>query len=847
MSYPSFAEISDALLSGHATTLADPVLAHGRLRTDETGRPRVHGGTFALVFEVDGADGRRYALRCFHKPLDAIDLRYDAIARHLVRCHSPHFVDFEFQPRGLRTESGWHPVLRMDWAAGPTLAAYVAAHRRDPARLLETRNALRALARNLAAIGVAHGDIQPTNLVVGSPSRLVLVDYDGLFVPDLSPFRSPELGQRNFQHPGRRSRHFDAGLDAFSIAVVDLALDALRSVPELWEETTSGPDAFLLRAADFADPAGSPVFHRISRIPGLKERTERLAGACLSTYNAIPSLEQLLAEGPQGAPHIVFKRSRAGASRPPYLSPHAILDASDFAHCCARVGDRVEMIGPVHRRVAETQAGTNSAMERIELGPAGHDMVCVRLPAAVADEAFGSTGRAAAEDWLCATGLLEPVTSEIVDGRRQKFLTLAVDDAGQARRITREEAAYRAQGIGRHPATDADQGVRTDPVEADRPEPSLARTVLTAATVVTAAPPDRIAVAPPPKPAAFRPQLEPAAKAERRGPQTARGTWLGTALVIAIASTLWWVSLPRHTSPIGTTSDSDERPREPAAPSTAAVAVPPSDAEAVPPAETGPAAERPGLAPPAASTWMSLEGVRGAALAGASVTIETSGSEPAAEFVASNGAPLPGLSARHVDLLYQATYGEQQAIIAGILRCPAVASGRCAADRPFWLEAGPGEAPRIRLVPGLGTGAAQIKLVSSDLGPRIDLGLWNGEHRSVDLTGTGNLLVTRQLVPPKPLDRAECLVVIRSLEACAASRDCTSVAASAGRLSDRQRERLEFMYHQSTGLDAAAFRALCIRSCELGLTPSAAFVRRTTCNGAAEGQWSAGEVASLLD
>jgi len=34
MSYPSFAEISDALLSGHATTLADPVLAHGRLRTD---------------------------------------------------------------------------------------------------------------------------------------------------------------------------------------------------------------------------------------------------------------------------------------------------------------------------------------------------------------------------------------------------------------------------------------------------------------------------------------------------------------------------------------------------------------------------------------------------------------------------------------------------------------------------------------------------------------------------------------------------------------------------------------------------------------------------------------------
>jgi hypothetical protein len=847
MSCPSFAEICDALLSGMETALADPVLAHGRLRTDETGRPRVHGGTFALVFEIDGTDGRRYALRCFHKALDAIDLRYDAIGRHLVRCRSPHFVDFEFQPRGIHTESGRYPVLRMDWAPGPTLAAYVAAHRRDPARLLETRDALRSLARNLAANGVAHGDIQPTNLVVESPSRLVLVDYDGLFVPDLSPFRSPELGQRNFQHPGRRARHFDAALDAFSIAVVDLALDALRLAPELWEETESGPDAFLLRAADFADPASSPVFRRISRIAGLKERAERLAGACLSTFSAIPPLEQLLADSAPGAPRIVFKRDGGGTSRAPYVSPYVILDAIDFAHCCARVGDRVEMIGQVHRRVAETPAGTTHAVERIELGPEGHDMVCVRLPAAVADEAFGRAGSAAARDWLCASGLLEPVTSEIVDGRRQKFLTLAVDDAGQVQCITREEAVYRAQGIGRHPATDADQGVRTDPVEADRAEPALAGREQTAAAVASTVPPHRIAVPPAPNPAPPRPQDRPVTIPTRRGPPPARGTWLGTALVVAIASTLWWVSSPMHTPPLTTTPVSDGPGDRPAEPVPAAINNPPGETRVALPVAAGPDAAETAPSPPAPPTWTPLEGARSAELAGTRVTVETSDDEPAAEFITADGVPVPGLSARHIRLLYQASYGEKQEAIAGILRCPAMNAGRCAPDRPFWLEAGPDEAPRIRLIPGLGSGADRIELLSTDLGPRIDLGLWNGERRSVDLTGAGNLLVARQLVPPRPLDRADCRVVLRSLEACAASRDCSSVAASAGQLSDPQRERLESMYHRSTGLDAAAFRAICVRSCELGLTPSAAFVRRAACNGSAEGQWSGGDGDSLLD
>jgi hypothetical protein len=34
------------------------------------------------------------------------------------------------------------------------------------------------------------------------------------------------------------------------------------------------------------------------------------------------------------------------------------------------------------------------------------------------------------------------------------------------------------------------------------------------------------------------------------------------------------------------------------------------------------------------------------------------------------------------------------------------------------------------------------------------------------------------------------------------------------------------------------FRSVCVRSCELGLTPTSTLVRREVCGGAAAGQWS---------
>ena len=158
MHYPSLAEYSDALQLSLGIALSDPLLAGGTLRSRGPGQPVVRSGNFALTFEVV-ADGRSYAVRCFHKPSDSLQVRYAAIGSHLRRIRGTCFVDFEFQPSGITTESGTYPIVRMDWAHGQTLAAFVAAHLDDADGLQQLRMSLRAISRELHRRGIAHGDI----------------------------------------------------------------------------------------------------------------------------------------------------------------------------------------------------------------------------------------------------------------------------------------------------------------------------------------------------------------------------------------------------------------------------------------------------------------------------------------------------------------------------------------------------------------------------------------------------------------------------------------------------------------------------------------------------------------
>ena len=473
MHYPSLAEYSDALQLSLSIALSDPLLGRGTLRSRGPGQPVVRSGNFALTFEVV-ADGRTYAVRCFHKPSDSLQARYAAIGSYLRRIRSTCFVAFEFQPSGITTESGTYPIVRMDWAHGQTLAAFVAAHRADSDALQQLRMSLRGVSRELLRHGIGHGDIQPTNVIVESATQLRLIDYDGLFVPQLAGLQSTELGQRNFQHSGRRGRHFDASLDSFAFSLLDLTLHALSRRPELWEQSDSDADAFILRAADIADPADSPAFSLLASVPELEQRVRNFAAICAAPFEQVPTFEDFL-EG-RNIPNrpVVFTGSAALPLRREYVPACDVVDATNFAQCCSHVGDRVEMIGKIVRVWMDSSAPTDTPCLRVEFANQAHDMACLKIwPEALAD------GQNVPDptwmgQWVRAIGLVEPVHSAGFGAGQHKDVAISITDSSQLHRLTAVEArrCLRGQRSRTRPVLDTTAGVKTDRVVSDAaPQP----------------------------------------------------------------------------------------------------------------------------------------------------------------------------------------------------------------------------------------------------------------------------------------------------------------------------------------------------------------------------------------
>ena len=92
----------------------------------------------------------------------------------------PSTVAFDYQPEGVRVAGRSYPILKMAWAEGEGLAEFTARHLEDLETLRALAEAWRALLADLAAAGVAHGDLQHGNVLVrtdGGAIRLELASH----------------------------------------------------------------------------------------------------------------------------------------------------------------------------------------------------------------------------------------------------------------------------------------------------------------------------------------------------------------------------------------------------------------------------------------------------------------------------------------------------------------------------------------------------------------------------------------------------------------------------------------------------------------------------------------------
>lgn len=350
MPYPSLEQYNQAFQL-HNKLLSDPELRSGSVATTGLGLPLAISGGFALTYTIKSGS-KKYAVRCFHRESKALERRYEAISRKISSLHSPYFLDFQFQPQGIKVEGMPYPIVKMAWAKGETLGEFLEINRNSPQAIAKLSASLESLAAFLEKEKIAHGDFQTGNLMVSDGGATVqLIDYDGMYVDEIKILGSAELGHVNFQHPKRKlTNPFNHTLDRFSLISLWLALKALKADPSIWDKTNSELDAIVFRANDFSDPGSSHTLRLLACIKTLSTDIKSFAAVCASSMERTPALADFIAGRNIPVPLAEINITglvQPGKPKPGYIGAYDVLSALDYAACLCRVGDKVEVIGKI--------------------------------------------------------------------------------------------------------------------------------------------------------------------------------------------------------------------------------------------------------------------------------------------------------------------------------------------------------------------------------------------------------------------------------------------------------------------------------------------------------------------
>jgi hypothetical protein len=289
--FPSFADYQSALQHPEIS-FSSNFLRQGLVESDLWGFPRVRSGGFALTYKIELKDNT-WAARCFHRAVRDRAIRYAQICQTLEQLSLPFFVRTRYFQHGIAVHGKPFPISIVEWIEGESLENYVFHHLDHPEDLAAISEKFRDVCRVLESNDLAHGDLSHRNIMIKS-GEIYLIDYDGMYVPALNGRKSSELGNIHFQHPLRSNIDFNEKLDRFSAIVIYLALISLAAEPGLWQRFQSGGEGLLFQRSDFLAPSSSRLLRSLENLPEISRYIPIFKQICLSSMDAIPSLEELI-------------------------------------------------------------------------------------------------------------------------------------------------------------------------------------------------------------------------------------------------------------------------------------------------------------------------------------------------------------------------------------------------------------------------------------------------------------------------------------------------------------------------------------------------------------------------
>jgi hypothetical protein len=267
MLQPLISDYKQAVLDA-ANSFKDLLPISAVLVNDE---PKFATGNLAVVFKMRKTDSNQViAVKCFHKSLTDRQLRQQHIAAYLEQNKLKYFVPYRYLHEELWVDTGSHaqdyPVVVMDWVEGKTLGETVKNYCQDgnTDALKDLLMKFCEMASYLLSLPIAHGDLKHDNILVTPAGELLLVDYDGMYVPSLQGRQAAELGGTDYQHPHRTPTDYNAHIDDYAIAVIALSLAALAQQPDLY--TLQKGENLLLGRQDFLQPFDSEILSEIEEM-----------------------------------------------------------------------------------------------------------------------------------------------------------------------------------------------------------------------------------------------------------------------------------------------------------------------------------------------------------------------------------------------------------------------------------------------------------------------------------------------------------------------------------------------------------------------------------------------------
>jgi|GEM_PF-1527277 len=283
-------------------SLRDPKLRRCKPVCDNWGLPAPSSGNFAIVFCLEHTRSRRcYAVRLFTRPVKTQQYRYQRLTEHLQqqpRSCRRHLVSFAYQQEGILVNGSWFPLIKMRWIEGRTLDQAISSALKYTKldRLDKWIEQWRELMQQLRRARIGHGDLQHGNILVNKKDHLVLVDYDGMYIPSLHGNPPDEVGHPNYQHPKRIvNGYYGDKVDSFSALVIYLSLLAIKHDPSVWDQFHDD-DYLIFQKADFLAPGQTPIWDALEsfddkEVQGL---ARALADYCTKEPYQLPYPDEIL-------------------------------------------------------------------------------------------------------------------------------------------------------------------------------------------------------------------------------------------------------------------------------------------------------------------------------------------------------------------------------------------------------------------------------------------------------------------------------------------------------------------------------------------------------------------------